>query len=344
MVKRLDEIVLLRPIAILLVVFYHSFAIYDGKWSLPNGVDPSITYDWIADFAYSFMLPLFVLISGYLFSYQLFERNKVTSFKGLVISKFRRLLVPCYVFGILYLVIIDHPEIYDIKSFALCVIDLLSGAGHLWFLPMLFWCFVAVYIMNCIGLNTKYMLLVSMIIYFIGPKTIPLGLGYTCWYLVYFVLGVLFRKRNECLSNVSRTGMMLTIVSYLISFVSINLLLNNYYLLFGDIPYTKIIHYLLFKTGTLMYGTLGCLMAYLIAINVVNKLTKIPSVVVWLDSISFGIYIYHQFILKFIYYNTGIPHINTPLLPWVAFVSAILVSCFFSVLTRSCRLGRSLIG
>lgn len=344
MTKRLDEIVLLRPFAILLVVFYHSFAIYDGKWTLPNGVDPSVAYDWIADVAYSFMLPLFVLISGYLFSYQLFERNKITSFKGLFASKFKRLLVPCYVYGILYLIIINHPEIYDIKSFALCAVNLISGVGHLWFLTMLFWCFVAAYIMNFIGLSPNLMLLVSFCLYFIGPKTIPLGLGYMCWYLIYFVFGILFRQKYECLSNVSRTNLMLIITGYIITFVSINLLLNNYNLLFERITYAKLIHYLLFKTGTLMYGFLGCLMSYLISINIVSKNTKLPSILIWIDSISFGVYIYHQFVLKFIYYNTDFPLINTPILPWCAFVCVILISSLFAVLTRRSRLGKSIIG
>lgn len=344
MSKRLNEIVLLRPFAIFLVVFYHSFAIYDGKWALPLGVEASATYDWIADFAYSFMLPLFVLISGYLFSYQLYEKNRIKSFKELFLNKVRRLLLPCYIFGFLYLIIIIQPCIVDIKTCFQNILDLLSGVGHLWFLTMLFWCFIAVYAMIKVGIPHRTMLLVSFIIYFVGPKSLPLGLGYTCWYLVYFVLGMTFRRQQVFLRETIDNYKVLVTILFLCSFVFINFIMNNFDIIIGDIKYSNMIHYLLFKAGTLVYGSLGCLISFLIAFKIVNNKISLPSSIIRLDIISFGVYIYHQFILKTLYYTTSFPKINTPLLPWIAFVCVIMLSSFLTIITRRVKIGRVLIG
>lgn len=68
--KILTEVSVIRPILIVLLVVYHSFIIYQGGWSEPDGFEPNRTYWWISKASYSFMLEAFVLISGYVFAYQ----------------------------------------------------------------------------------------------------------------------------------------------------------------------------------------------------------------------------------------------------------------------------------
>lgn len=44
----LDEVSFIRPILILLLVFYHAFIIYDNGWHEPNGFCASEIYKWVA--------------------------------------------------------------------------------------------------------------------------------------------------------------------------------------------------------------------------------------------------------------------------------------------------------
>ena len=80
--NRLSEIDVIRPVLIFLLILYHSFIIYAGGWREPAGFEPNAAYWWIAKGSYSFMLETFVFISGYVFMYQIKERNKYKTWGG----------------------------------------------------------------------------------------------------------------------------------------------------------------------------------------------------------------------------------------------------------------------
>lgn len=84
--NNLSEISVIRPILIVLLVVYHAFIIYRGGWVQPVGYQDNTTYWWIASSAYSFMLEMFVFISGYVWAFQIMER-KQTHKIGSLISK-----------------------------------------------------------------------------------------------------------------------------------------------------------------------------------------------------------------------------------------------------------------
>lgn len=101
--KNLDEVSLIRPILIVLLVLYHAFAPWCGAWSAFNGYEPNEIYWWIGKSAYSFLLPMFVFISGYIWAFQREALNKIDTFKQLAIKKFKRLYVPSLLFSIAYI-------------------------------------------------------------------------------------------------------------------------------------------------------------------------------------------------------------------------------------------------
>ena len=141
---KLQEVLLTRPILIVFLVVYHAFIVYAGGWTQPAGFVPHEGYAWIARLSYSFMLEMFVFISGYVWAYQLLDLNRRTSFAGLVQQKSKRLLLPSIVFSLAYLLCFSR----DLISSPRLLYDLLSGVGHMWFLPMLFWCFCGAYVMT----------------------------------------------------------------------------------------------------------------------------------------------------------------------------------------------------
>ena len=136
----LKDVVLIRPIIIFLLIVYHAFIIYQGGWSEPEEFAPVAAYWWIAKVSYSILLPMFVFVSGYVFAFQVIVLGKPIRVGDVAIRKFRRLLLPCYVFGAIYYFLFEFsPTDFFIFQFLYSVAN---GIGHLWFLPMLFWCFV----------------------------------------------------------------------------------------------------------------------------------------------------------------------------------------------------------
>lgn len=73
---RLDEVTLMRTILAVLIVFMHSFTIYQGGWTQPLGYIDIPFYKWIARTSYAFTLEAFVFISGYLFAFQRITLNR----------------------------------------------------------------------------------------------------------------------------------------------------------------------------------------------------------------------------------------------------------------------------
>lgn len=100
--KQLDEVNFIRPMVILLLVVLHSFTMYAGGWSMPEGINDVRTYFWIAKLSYSFILEMFVFLSGYLFANQIYQLQKKYTFLGLLKNKFKRLIIPSIVFSLFY--------------------------------------------------------------------------------------------------------------------------------------------------------------------------------------------------------------------------------------------------
>ena len=143
--KRLADVVVIRNILIVLLVFYHAFAIYSGAWSPIKGFPEIKTYWWLDKLSYAFMLELFVFVSGYVFGYQVRVKGESKlQAKDLFWGKFKRLMIPCMVFSLLYILLFGHIT----QPIQKTLYGLMNGVGHMWFLPMLFWCFVGTWIIE----------------------------------------------------------------------------------------------------------------------------------------------------------------------------------------------------
>lgn len=128
--NQLQNIVLLRSFAIVAVVVNHCFT-------------PGLGWEWyhsehyplfslIFESVLSGRMPMFVCVSGYLFSYLLRERGKYQTLRGFLGNKFKRLLLPCLLFSVIMSVTLHGDILYDVQY----------HHHHLWFLKMLFFCFV----------------------------------------------------------------------------------------------------------------------------------------------------------------------------------------------------------
>ena len=131
----LKEIDIIRSWVILLVIAVHTLAPFTNAWSLPSYWEPNKILWWVGKLCYSGMLETFVFISGYVFA-----RKRMPVILGdklsFLFNKIKRLYFPCIIFGILMSVIFSKGDLQT------RIVAIFNGSYHLWFLPMLLWCFL----------------------------------------------------------------------------------------------------------------------------------------------------------------------------------------------------------
>lgn len=220
----LYDAALLRPLAIVLLVLYHAFIPYTHGWAQPKNFQDIDSYWWIAKASYSCMLELFVFISGYVFALS-FEKKKPT-LKQVVVKKLKRLYLPSIVFSVIYLFLfVDYTK----DSLRIILYNILSGFGHMWFLPMLFWCTLLAYLIDKIKIGTSCKIIILFCLTFASFFPLPLRMGNAFFYLLYFYIGmVFFRYKKEIVSKCTFKNIVVTWGVYLIIFIFGTILIKDY--------------------------------------------------------------------------------------------------------------------
>ncbi len=329
--KRLLEADILRPLAVLLVVVLHSFTIYWGKWSPPEGFVDCAPYKWIAATCFSFTMELFVLLSGYIFGYQMFVQNKHFTLKSLARNKLKRLIVPSLIFGLIYGLIF-----YREREFLDAAYAVLNGAGHLWFLPMLFWCFLLGFLLYRSALNQKTKLLILLAAVMLSVISFPLRLDKTLYYLFFFYLGMAFMHNQDVCRRLSENNVFLIsmAITWLTLFISYELVLPALPRHFES-GLLEVSVKLLKKAWVFLYASAGTLFSFMLAYRIMQRRTCLPKSVLFCSSVSFGVYLFHQIVIEVLYYKTSLPVLLGPYwLPWIGLGVAMSVSVLLVLLVR----------
>ena len=189
MKRLLYEVSIIRPVVIILLLFMHCLAPYQGAWSEFEGYSPSRFYFWMAKFITGFRIETIALVAGYVFSYQCRTLGREYPFISFVKKKALRLLLTCYVFGIVYYAIFDRGETIDIMDY---ISSVLEGTGHLWFLPMLFLCFVSIWLLNRYRPDDLVTFIFFSVLAIVpAPEIFPIGLARYFHFLLYVYVGYL---------------------------------------------------------------------------------------------------------------------------------------------------------
>lgn len=217
----------------------------------------------------------------------------------------------------------------------------------MWFLPMLFWCFVMGFPLMTSKLN-ETLILLGLLCLSIVSWIIPsqLRLQVACYYLFFFYSGYYVYKRKDKVAKIPMWLIVLLSVIYILSFLFTQLYLNEIVvvhempkLMKASIPS---IQYL----GKIVYSGAGLFVAFALLLSYLkNKEFQMSKFLLFANSISFGVYIYQQFILQALYYHTPFSQIVGPyLFPWVGFIIALLLSVLLAWLTIKSKVGKFLIG
>lgn len=341
---RLLNIDWLRPLVVLLIVINHVFAIYSGVWESPwNGIDDNVeVYKWVQRIAICCSLQLFTFISGYIYGFQISNKG-LLSFRQLAQKKTKRLLYPYLIFGSIYYLIISSKGNVSLIEL---VSSLINGIGHLWFLLMLFFVFlihwmvykIEKFIKNKLHNNliaTTIIMVMLFCLYIIAP-VMPntLCIKQAFMYLIYFYIGQKTYENFLCI-KLKPSAIFLSVTSYIFMFVIYYSILDNESV---NIPYLihKVIDFLTRLSGICFF--------YILSLRSVKKNKSLSNFYSKLISLSFGVYIYHQFIIVYIYERTIIPELyGVHWTPFICLGITLLISYILSILSSKAPIIRGMI-
>ena len=336
-IVRFDEVTLMRTILAVLIVFMHSFTCYQGSWTKPEGYIDIPTYKWIARTAFAFTLEAFVFISGYLFAFQKITLNKSG---GVIINKLKRLILPSIIFSIPYFLIF-----YDYKGIGNFLYSIVNGCGHMWYLPMLFCCFVGVVILQKIKIDDSWKLLFLALINLFWPLSLPFQLGVATNYIFYFYLGYVVYKHSERIKeSITSKTLVISWIIFILVFILLRPLKETIIIGDQDFRLYRLLTDSVRSTCQLIYATIGTITFYITMVYYTRN-KQLGKYTITLASCCFGIYLIHQFLLKALYYNTDFASIVGPYwLPWLGFIIVLLVSFLLAILLLKTKVGKFLIG
>ncbi len=193
---------------------------------------------YLSSWVYTFHMPLFFILSGCVLGLK-----PIGTFEKVTKSKIKRLLVPYFVCGWLFMLPVKLlGGFYNKETFLLAMNGFLSGtdSGHLWFLPALFWTFIVFIILEKIckrfKINNPYVLLMLAGVIQLLYNRIPfdvLGFKIGMSYIFWFALGFCFEheKQKNIKWNLKKTTiafLILLVIEYLNKRYS---LLNSFFLI-----------------------------------------------------------------------------------------------------------------
>ena len=331
----LNEVSFMRPFLLLLLVSYHAFAPWCGSWGMPPGCHDFEPYRWVALFSRAFRLEAFVFVSGYIFTFQMLAKNKFASFGEFFKSKVVRLLIPCWFFGILYFVLFKkYVNIWQ------TIYYIGGGIGHLWYLPCLFICFIAQYFLLKRQTNTKITLAVMMCLVFLSFVPLPLHLNQPLYFMLFFYGGGLFYQNKDSIAERANAKSILLCWAV---FAVLLVVLNLWFIHSEKLDCATWLRSVVLGSNKILKSILawsGITALYLTAVQYCRA-HEISAFILKVGVCGYGVYVFHQFVLVWMYYKTSLPEmLGTYWLPWVGLAITTVVSVLLTLAVRSTKIGR----
>lgn len=335
MKKQLNDISIIRSFCIIVVVFFHCYGMMYAPGHFPNTIlqYKALYFDVNQRGLINVAMPLFVFISGYLF-YHLLMLGKYSTWKTLLRKKTIRILLPYVVFSLFFMLTTDSCNLIQL---------LRGGYWHLWFLPMLFWCFVIGYGIYRMKLNIflEMMLIILLVVVPIDEKKLPntiMGIGGALNWFYRFYMGILFCKyRDIFFSYIHRYKLYLPLlVFYVVAIV----VWPSYYGAGNNGLISRLSH--------LSFCIAAC---YLMSLVDWDKY-QFVSPIIKLSVYTFGIYIWHNWVALMLISNTskqlfGLSELaanHVVLFPLCFSLITLFISWFLSWCMMKTKIGKFLIG
>lgn len=329
---KLYDVVIIRSFAIIIVVAFHAYGMMYAEAHFPTlkNIYSQLYFVWNQCIFINVAMPMFVFVSGYLFAF-LWRKGKYQDFWNLVKNKAKRILLPYFVFGLIMMATTNNFHPFTL---------LYGGYWHLWFLPMLFWCFIVAFFLNkyFVSLRAQFVIVCICFVLSLFPKFIPRILGLhniTIWFCWFYLGIIIYNYRERLIVGLAKFRLEYIL---LIVYLAITIYKPTEY---GDIYW---------------YNVIAQICIVIVLWYWVNKIDwheiKLMQPIVSISNCSYGIYIFHNWIQMYLISRTA--QRLFPLERWAAEHTILFPLCFFLlslgisyVLTRlllKTRIGRFLIG
>lgn len=307
----------LKAFAIICVVFGHNIQYGSGIFYQKS----NLFFDnFIFKFIYSFHMPLFMLISGYLFY---FSSQKQIATNNIITNKFISLLLPALIWANISFILkivtgIEENSIMDLFKFynTECITSL-------WFLRSVFINSVLVIIINRYFKDSLLIYITIFILQFFIPDGLNLYL-YKFMY-PYFIIGYLFNKHynKNRIQYKFNSKILITIIGTIFFILLLFYNKNTYiYTTLIRITENNYQDQIWYDTYRYLIGILGSLFFILVFMRNKFNIPKINNFVLLLGRETMGIYIISTFINNNIM-NHFSKHINQ---------FSILITCFETII------------
>ena len=314
----------LRVFALSMVILRHSFAPFLGSWGLDQIYEQSDQTKIIGEYVSTISMPLYVFISGVLFSFLRNSLNKYPNYRILIQKKTKRLIRPYLIIAPLYIFFFT-----DISSVSEFLIKFWKGAGHLWFLLMIFTVFLIFYpLEKYFKKNALKGFLIMIGLYFINPivwyiGAYPISLAFK--YITFFYVGYFFFFNSVEILNFLNKKLFLLIFSHsydthnltswfqVLTFLPMGILSVSFiFILFSKMTYKKSIH--------------------------------INSSVKNINDMSYYMYIFHQPLLMLFFTLPFLTEWKNPFVIIISFLFVFITSLILGNIIMSFKIGKKLIG
>lgn len=339
--KLLYEISIIRPLVIFLLVVYHCLCIFTGGWHAPAGVGANELYWWLGKLISGFRIECIAFVGGYVMAYQMIRCGKDQHLLPFLYKKVRRLIIPCLVFGLAYWMLFRYNGVWHWRPMLL---RLFGGVGHLWFLPMLFWCFAAMWLVarllqpqRRLWLAVVLLVVLAVVSVLPNPKGLHFGLTQVNHFIFYFYGGYFVWLIKDADRIRLHDPLSRTTLAVLLALLYVMLLVLR---LKVGLPH----HWNVWVLRALKWGHICCgIMAlYLAVMEFLRRRGadyQPPQWVLWCSGICYGVYVFHMFFLQWLYYYSPMPqYVSSWLLPWMALVLTLAGSVLAAWLLKKCKI------
>lgn len=337
----LYEVIYVRLFLIIALVFYHAFAVFSGAWAPIAGYPNIPVYSIIDKLSYACLLETFVFISGYILGYQVSKKgDEYIQTKQFMIKKIKRLIVPSILFSILYVLIFNKTN----RSVLSTIYDILSGTGHMWFLPMLFWCFLFVYLLEKVRISNKLLVFIFPLMMFFSILPLPFRLNTAMYFFLFFWSGYCIQKYRLKKDYKTKTVFPIIAVCFIISFI-LKINLNELYINGGgNCLVANILNSVISIISRFICAVFGIALLMMAALKLANikKHTK-QTQLVNLSDCCFGVYIFQQFVLLLIERTDLAKNVSPYLYPWIIFLIALITSLVLTIIIRRTKVGSKIL-
>ena len=325
---------IVKGIAILLVVYGHIIQHAMAPWG-----HQEFYLNPVFKIIYTFHMPLFVFISGYLTAYSINRFSGLDYFK----KKVKSLLVPFISLGILsfmvsYILNVIFANGANAKDMAGGLVDQLVITPAIWFLWTLF-------VLNCsliisVKLEKRFGVIIFAVIYFV-IMSIPYNnycdLYYIKWFNLFYLAGYFSNRYSVKISNLVSQSLFLVLSFLMFSWFLGYWTRDDYiYINQMNLVSSHYSHEFLRIAYRYMMGFWGIAMA--LGIGGYLLKTKLGPILEEIGVYSLDIYIIQMFFLEGIYPRLiSRTHIQLDFNSlWVCYILAPLATIFFTIVFMLC--------